>query len=869
MNEKTIPPGLPDPEEELNQPITLTPELEAAARLLIKAGQEVEVPAAFAGRLEKELSGQPVQPVKEPYVGGFVLFGRPLSRLGMMLAGALTMTLILLLVLPLLLPVLLPPAKPATATPAQQTALNPAAPQSTPDPASSTNGVPNASPSLVAPIQLPGAQLMLSFFGSLASAQSNPGGLFGKAQLTLSGSLPANLQEMPVYEQRSGEQMTAELAKQAAARLGIQGEVYTAPSEAQGETIYHVTDGKQEVWFMQGTTHFTYVADIQNSMINRPSTLPLAERAKAAEAFLKQHGLLDFEYRLDETLSQGSRVVFDRLLNGAPLLETDSYNPHISAEVDGDGKVALVFYGLNSMPALGNYPIRSAQDAWRIVLGDPNDKRVQYSVSDPLTAQPAQQPSWTRSYKDGARVDMTFYLNVLPAAQPGAQPWVSLNGFTLLGDLNGLITANSGEQELSPQQKQMIASGEVSDKQAIGWSRFFHVWGALITENNGARVLRLDGWERSLMPDDTFFGDFIEQNGTRLFISEDGKKWTLQDVPADVPLNERMSVRGVRVQDQPGLFNWSEMQVEPPAEATTSGGGGGGGGGGFDFSPNPGAAPTEVVITPAPLPYQNGQKLEGVTGILHNVNKQVDSNGNSVMHYNLELPMPDNPQDGRSVELTGAGAQGLEALIKLHVKVWGAFQIVNGSATLQVERYEKAYPDEKVQAWLGHEKVDTLNGRKVLLFTDSTGKQYVLSMSLMMPEQFVEDGFRGEQFIVEGLLSQETYAGYPIITEFEESIAPGRTDLSGYQLHSTQVLVESGYPAETPAPPLQQSSVTSVVIDKVELAYFAYDFSHGGGSDLDTSPARFVQPVWRFSGKLNDGRSVEVLVQAVVDAYLK
>ncbi|MDR3576969.1 MAG: hypothetical protein P4L50_24150 [Anaerolineaceae bacterium] len=70
-------------------------------------------------------------------------------------------------------------------------------------------------------------------------------------------------------------------------------------------------------------------------------------------------------------------------------------------------------------------------------------------------------------------------------------------------------------------------------------------------------------------------------------------------------------------------------------------------------------------------------------------------------------------------------------------------------------------------------------------------------------------------------------------------------------------------------PLLQQRTMTSVVIDKVELAYFAYDFSHGGGSDLDTSPQRFVQPVWRFSGKLNDGRSVEVLVQAVVDDYLK
>ena len=68
--------------------------------------------------------------------------------------------------------------------------------------------------------------------------------------------------------------------------------------------------------------------------------------------------------------------------------------------------------------------------------------------------------------------------------------------------------------------------------------------------------------------------------------------------------------------------------------------------------------------------------------------------------------------------------------------------------------------------------------------------------------------------------------------------------------------------------PLAQDSVKNVVIDQVELVYFAYDFSHGGGFDVNTSPMRYVQPVWRFSGKLDDGRLVQVLVQAVTDDYL-
>jgi hypothetical protein len=106
-----------------------------------------------------------------------------------------------------------------------------------------------------------------------------------------------------------------------------------------------------------------------------------------------------------------------------------------------------------------------------------------------------------------------------------------------------------------------------------------------------------------------------------------------------------------------------------------------------------------------------------------------------------------------------------------------------------------------------------------------------------------------------------------MILEYSASIAPGRTDLSGYQFQGNKVF-EDHEEGATPQPPLASDSVKNVVIDQVELVYFAYDFSHGGGFDVNTSPMRYVQPVWRFSGKLGDGRLVQVLVQAVTDQYL-
>ncbi|MBE3144691.1 MAG: hypothetical protein IMZ61_12340 [Planctomycetes bacterium] len=257
-----------------------------------------------------------------------------------------------------------------------------------------------------------------------------------------------------------------------------------------------------------------------------------------------------------------------------------------------------------------------------------------------------------------------------------------------------------------------------------------------------------------------------------------------------------------------------------------------------------------------------------MTATLDSVEKITYAGGKTEMAYLVGLPSPKDPPNMTSAKLIGDNLPGLESLIKLHVKIWGTFQMVNEVPTIQVERYEKAYPNELYRAWLGHEKVVTLEGRKVLLFTDISGKQYVFGRSIQNSPVDLEDGYRGKQFVVEGTLSHETFAGYPMILESMSHIAPGRTDLSGYQVQGNKVIIRGYKGGSTPQPPLAQDSVKDVVIDQVELVYFAYDFSHGGGIDLNTSPMRYVQPVWRFSGKLDDGRLVQILVQAVTDEYL-
>jgi hypothetical protein len=267
------------------------------------------------------------------------------------------------------------------------------------------------------------------------------------------------------------------------------------------------------------------------------------------------------------------------------------------------------------------------------------------------------------------------------------------------------------------------------------------------------------------------------------------------------------------------------------------------------------------------MPYQPGDRLEGVTTMVTGVEKILHPDGKIEMIYLASLSSPQDPLNITSVKLAGDNLTGFESLIMLHVKIWGTFQVNGDQPTIQVERYEKAYPNEIYQAWLGRQVVATLEGRQVMLFTDASGKQYVLARSLGDSPFALEDGFRGEQFILEGTLSPDTFAGYPIIIESMAFISPGSTDLNGYQVQGNQV-TEIDLRGTQDQPSQEQDSLKEVVIDKVELVYFAYDLSHGGGFDLNTSPMRFVQPVWRFTGKLGDGRLVQILVQAVIDEYL-
>jgi hypothetical protein len=61
-------------------------------------------------------------------------------------------------------------------------------------------------------------------------------------------------------------------------------------------------------------------------------------------------------------------------------------------------------------------------------------------------------------------------------------------------------------------------------------------------------------------------------------------------------------------------------------------------------------------------------------------------------------------------------------------------------------------------------------------------------------------------------------------------------------------------------------------VEQVELVYAAASLQNCGDiemSDPQGAPWLYVQPVWRFTGHLEDGRVFEIQVQALTEEYLR
>jgi hypothetical protein len=680
--------------------------------------------------------------------------------------------------------------------------------------------------------------------------------LFPKAQFVLGSSLPDSPKSLPIYVQELPEPASAESVAQTAARLGLDAPVYQMQGEGQ-DPVFNVSDGYDMLTFAYGTSEiFSYWKDYPDVLSENGEPPSFDQASAAATAYLQERGLLDMPYRVEPIPQKPGGVHFVRLLDGLPLIYGIGYSPSLvdlEVVVGPDLKVKELNYAVRHFTQESEVPILSAQQAWDRFLESQDGSLLRYAINPPDQASTLQ--SWTRQYPSGQLVHLYGYAEALTSASPGSAPLVSLDNYPVTGD-----------------QAQALADPSLR-------SRFLHTWGQLVQDAQGRPSFQIQGWELSPF-EDLYLDGQIERQGDQAWLVSDQGRYILPDLPAEVPAGESASVRGV--ESVPGELDWSLVTTGQPASSgysrsdTCGGGGGGGGGqdiGGGNFAvlqlSQSSDSQTSSAPTGLPAPYKPGDRVEGAAGRVVAV-QHIYPNGRQVLEVSLSGD-PVGDLSGWSASLSGPNIGDLVQYQGLPMRIWGTVSEIgpDGWPVIEVERFEEVYTGLRFQAWLGTWQPVELGGKQVLLFTDADGQQYILSHSISYGTD-AAIGRQGDRVIIEGLaIPGKTFGGYPVIDESGGSMAEGRSDLNGYQLSSGNIHVwdESGS-SEAQAAQVEGRGI----VENVDLVYAAASLQRCGGNretDPEQAPWLYVQPVWRFTGHFEDGRTFEIQVQALPDQYVR
>ncbi len=464
----------------------------------------------------------------------------------------------------------------------------------------------------------------------------------------------------------------------------------------------------------------------------------------ASIKFLDEHGLLDFPATSVVSNRQPQAEQLVELIDGMPLLYSPPNNQG-EAQISSSGEILRLDFNPVQVEAAGKLPILTAQQAWEQAISGKDINGIELGgMSVPTT----DLKIWYRQRPLDQRVEMFGNVSSFPAAEAGKSPLILFDGYPAFGNVQGMDALESGNP-------------------------FVQLWGTFQDDQKGGRELQVEGWQRSPFPTQALTGT-IQMQGDKAYILTNGRSLLLPEMPTDLPQDKALLFNGVVLEQPEPTMEWTSISNQ------FGGGGGGGGGMWADVylegatNPLPTAIPTE-----AP-PDLTGQRMESVQGrpwvFIHQY-----SDGST----QVEVMFTPDPDQGLSQDdafyLEGPGIAGIEALHNLPVRVWGTISETKGHRQkVNVDKVEPVYPGVTIQAWLGKFDRANLEGKDVMLFTNSDGAQYVLNSSI--DGSFVDRGLApGDPVVVEGILiPDKTFGGHPVITDYMVNPAPGMQSLSDY-----------------------------------------------------------------------------------------
>jgi hypothetical protein len=360
----------------------------------------------------------------------------------------------------------------------------------------------------------------------------------------LATTLPPSPGKLTVYEQSGDHSLGYEEARHWAALMGFSGGGYQEAVKRDDTTwssppFYLFFDGARGLSVSE--TGFSY-SDEAVLYGEDPGALPVDEAIAMAEAFLRENGLLDVAY--EAVASNGHQVAFRSAIAGRTLIY-----PQFEVWLDSSGRVVWVNHTpLGPSTAVADYPLRTAAEAWQIILSSDIDHvRSSFNLYPALDSAPpgppAKQPSvpWFRTFVDGERV--AFYSSLSGVYVP-----------VLDGELPRIGVGFDALVEAPAEQLWALAEE---------WGKTLYLQGIYHQRRDGA-ALELVAWQPVEEPLFDFHTGTVRREGDlTILFSDEGESFVLVNAPADLPDGARIAAHSWRHPDgeSDASFNWDRLAL--------------------------------------------------------------------------------------------------------------------------------------------------------------------------------------------------------------------------------------------------------------------------------------------------------------------
>ncbi len=693
------------------------------------------------------------------------------------------------------------------------------------------------------------------------------GGMLAGTEVRVMHAPNSEPQEIPLYTFSGSTIPTAEDLLEMAGRLGMEGaEVYREPLNGTVFIAIDTAGNTLSLTGVRGPYHLHY-SHRANSAVNSGEPLPYEQAAAVAQAFMEKVGWPTEAYRLEEEREQGMPSAFtlvrvQPLLGGRPVVGTGTGQIAVTPE----GEVAharLILF--EATPAGRTLNAVSQEQALQDLL-------VGAGITGSMmqTAATNAQRSFTPPLPEHRPSDSVTAMGWVLAYQAvdGDGVWAQLStGRGVSYQLTGDLLAGAEFPASVPVEIQGTIVREVS---AGLWEVEVSAW------QPASREAMVQCQE----------GAFVRENDEAFLEVPSGERYRLEAAPEELQGGEAVLVCAETFTDGEAV-NWQHIVTPPgvsePAVVSSGSsmviteqvqvveveaGGGGASGGVVEESVVIEAPPpvrggemgtgegSAMGSTSSPFPYDVGETVV-ITGMVAGVLR--DEGG--VLRPDLWLSVDDLgdvTDQPYFVHLTGDEALLREIAdhYRLHVTVRG--EVIAPDGTIEVASFERTWPEEQLEVFLGHFEEAEMEGRNVLLFVDEeTGQQYVderqLSQdqpagSLVDPDQRV--------WVVAVVQPEASYAGLPLLRFHEQRAG---SDIDALE-NAAQLPVELEMPVanmNTSGPSLG----TAVIIERIELGYefrltqpnFNIDPLQAGEAELN--------PVWIFYGHSVDNSTSFVIYQ--------